>query len=64
MAYGQKYRDLPLAERFGEWPVDERQMAIQRLIEEFEKQRDVWGRAPQDYEPVIERSWPSGYIRI
>lgn len=39
MAYGEKYQDYPFADRFGEWPVDERQQGINRLMEEFLKEK-------------------------
>jgi hypothetical protein len=32
---GQKYRDYPFNDRFGNWPVDERQEGIRRILEEF-----------------------------
>jgi hypothetical protein len=32
---GQRYRELPFRERFGDWPEDERQEGIRRLLEEF-----------------------------
>jgi hypothetical protein len=62
MAYGQRYRDLPLAERFGEWPEDERQEGIRRLIEEFEAQR----QAPAGFDIIDElghrgRRVPGGF---
>jgi len=38
ISHGQRYRGLPFGERFGDWPVDERQEGIRRLIEEIERQ--------------------------
>ena len=63
MAYGQQYKDLPFDERFGNWQEDQtvgwediRQQAIQRLIDEFEQQRE------RQRQP--EYTWPHGFIRI
>lgn len=63
MAYGEKYKDLPFDERFGAWQEDQvlghediRQQAIERLLEEFNQQRQR--------ERPIERTWPHGYVRV
>jgi hypothetical protein len=59
---GQKYQDLPFRERFGDWPMDERQQGIQRLLEEFNRKEE----SPAGFETVDplghrgERH-PSGY---
>lgn len=36
---GQKYRDYPFNDRFGNWPEDERQQGIRRLLDEFNQVR-------------------------
>lgn len=35
VALGQKYKDLPFNDRYGDWPEDERANAIRRALDEF-----------------------------
>jgi hypothetical protein len=65
VALGQKYKDLPFGERYGDWPADERQQGIQRLMEEYDRERQ--GPAGFDtVDPLGHRGvrHPSGYYLL
>jgi hypothetical protein len=62
---GQQYRDYPLADRFGQWPEDERQEGIRRLLEEFQNQ-NVPPAGFDIVDPLGHRGTrhPSGYYML